>query len=126
RALKAAGKEAGDEAAVREARDALDDAERAVPPLPRVLADDATPEALVRLLADHGRIAVVAAEGDVLRIVDGRYARDGAARLGELTRAWSGDPIRVDRIGREPVHVPRPALTLALAVQPSVVPSLAH
>jgi hypothetical protein len=109
---------------VEAARVALEEAEAAVPVLPRLLAADATPEALVRLMAEQGgRIALLAPEADPLGIADGRYS-DGGARLDELLRAWSAEPIRVDRIGREPVHVERPALTLGLTMQPNVLEGL--
>lgn len=117
----------GDEGEIRDARARLDEAESRIPRIPRILASDSTPEALVRLMADQGgSIALLAPEGDPLRIADGRYAGDGAARLDELKRAWSGEPIRVDRISRDPVHVPRPALTLGLTLQPGVLESLGN
>ncbi len=123
-AKAAAVKENGTLQDVAVAREALDAAEAAVPRLPRLLVQDATPEALARLMdAQGGRIAILAPEGDPLRISDGRYS-DGAARLGELKQAWGAEPITVDRIGRDPLHIARPALTLALTMQPSVLGSL--
>lgn len=115
----------GNSEKIEEARRQLDEAEAAIPRLPRVVTSDATPEALVRLLAENGgHISLLAPEGDPLRIADGRYERSGSARLDELKRAHSADSIRVDRIGREPLYIPRPALTLALTFQPSVLGSL--
>jgi hypothetical protein len=35
-------------------------------------------------------------------------------------------PIRVDRVGRKPEHIERPALTLSLAVQPAVLREIVH
>lgn len=114
-------------AEVEEARQRLEEAESAAPALPRLLASDATPEALVRLMAEQGgRAALMAPEGDPFRIMDGRYSRGGEARLDELKRAWSGESIRVDRVGRDSIHVPRPALTLAVCMQPSVLRTLAN
>ena len=73
----------------------LEDARAAVPPFPRLLAGDATPEALVRLMVEQGgRIALLSPEGDPFRLADGRYS-DGAARLDELKRAWCEDSIYV-------------------------------
>ena len=43
-----------------------------VPPLPRWLVDDATPEALAGLLAAYGRIALLSPEGDVFDQMAGR------------------------------------------------------
>lgn len=94
------------------------------PELPRLLADDATPEALVSLLARHGRIAVMSDEGGLIDTLAGRYS-DGVANLDAVLKAWSQHPIRVDRKGREAEWVQRPVLTLCLAVQPVVVERLA-
>ena len=41
-----------------------------------------------------------------------------------MKKAWSAETIRVDRVGREPVFVERPALTLGLTMQPGVLESL--
>jgi replicative DNA helicase len=110
---------------VADARADLDEAEAAVPLLPRIVASDATPEALVRLLAEQrGAMALLGPEADALGIADGRYS-DGA-RMDELLRAWSGEPLTVDRIGREPVHVGRPALTIGICMQPGVLEDLRH
>jgi replicative DNA helicase len=43
-----------------------------VPPVPRWLVDDATPEALAGLLATYGRIALLSPEGDVFDQMAGR------------------------------------------------------
>ncbi len=40
-------------------------------------------------------------------------------------KAHSGDPLRVDRKGRPPEHIPRPALTLGLMIQPAVLGAIA-
>lgn len=109
---------------VAAAREALEAVEAAAPRLLRLLAQDATPEALPRLMdSQGGRIALLSPEGDPLRISDGRYS-DGAARLGELKQAWGAESITVDRIGRDSIRIARPALTLALTMQPSVLGSL--
>jgi replicative DNA helicase len=88
--------------------------------LPRLLADDATPEALVGLLAAHGRIGVVSAEGGLFDTLAGRYS-DQVANLDALLKAHGGEPIRVDRRGRESEYVEHPLASLALAVQPEVL-----
>ena len=100
---------------------ALDAARKAIPALPELLAQDATPEALVQQMAEQGgRAAVMSPEGGPLRILDGRYS-DGAARLEELAQAYDGEELRPRRIGRETRVVRRPALTMAVALQPSVL-----
>ncbi|MEZ0053245.1 hypothetical protein ABIA30_004272 [Mycobacterium sp. MAA66] len=92
-----------------------------VPELRRLLADDATPEALnSRLAANRGRLAVVSAEGGMFDTLTGRYSK-GGANLDGWNKGYTGDPIIVDRVGREGESIDRPALTVCLAVQPSVL-----
>jgi replicative DNA helicase len=93
-----------------------------VPPTPRMLADDATPEALGSLLADHGRIALLSPEGGVFEMMAGRYT--GGPNLDVYLKGHAGDALRVDRKGRPPEFVDRPALTVGLAVQPEVLRTL--
>ena len=130
-AAEAAASKATDE---RERASALDEAAglRAeleatpAPVAPRLLADDVTTEQLARLLSEHGRMAVMSDEGGVLAVASGRYHRAGAATLEAWLQAYSGSPIRVDRVGRDPVYVERPAVTVGLSVQPRVLSELAR
>jgi len=95
------------------------------PASPRMIADDATPEALTSLLADHdGRIALLSTEGGVFDLMTGRYS--DRANLDVYLKAWGGDDITVDRIGRGPSSVTSPALTIGLTVQPQVISALAE
>jgi hypothetical protein len=95
-----------------------------VPVTPRLLADDATPEATQSLLADHGgRIAIISAEGGIFDTIAGRYAR--TVNLDVYLKGHSGDPIRVDRQGRPPQYIPSPALTIGLMVQPRIIETIA-
>lgn len=92
-----------------------------VPALPRITADDATPEATVSLLAEQGSIAVLSSEGGVFDLMAGRYSEGKLPNLDAFLKGHAGDSIRVDRKGRPPEHVPRPRLTLGLTVQPKVL-----
>jgi replicative DNA helicase len=103
---------------------AADAAALVVPPLPRWLVDDATPEALAGLLATYGRIALLSPEGDVFDQMAGRYSQAGP-NLGVYLKGHAGDLLKVDRRGRPPEYVERPALTIGLAVQPEVLRGLA-
>lgn len=91
---------------------------------PRLLADDATPEALAGLLARHGQLAVLAAESALLDNLAGRYA-EGKANLHLVCQAYDGEEAHIDRRGRAPEYLPRPLLALGLAVQPHVFAVLA-
>ena len=96
-----------------------------IPRPPRLIADDATPEALTSLLADNGgRMAVMSSEGGVFDLMTGKYS--DRANLEVFLKAWSADTIQVDRIGRDPEYVRKPALTIGLTVQPMVIQRLAN
>ncbi|MBL8171713.1 MAG: DUF3987 domain-containing protein [Acidobacteria bacterium] len=94
-----------------------------VPKLPRLLADDATPETLATLLHDQkGRIALFSPEGDLFDLMAGRYS-NGSPNLGIFLKGHAGDDLRVDRRGRSE-YVKSPALTIGLAIQPDVLRGL--
>jgi replicative DNA helicase len=96
-----------------------------VPPIPRLVADDITPEAATSLLAEQGgRLAVISAEGGIFDIVAGRYSR--LPNLDLWLKGHSGDPVRVDRKGRPPEYVRHPAITLGLMIQPQVLATVAE
>jgi uncharacterized protein DUF3987 len=96
-----------------------------VPPVPRLLADDITPEAAASLLAEQGgRLAIISAEGGIFDIIAGRYSPKAVPNMDLWLKGHSGDPLRVDRKGRPPEHIPRPALTLGLMIQPSVLDAI--
>jgi replicative DNA helicase len=95
-----------------------------VPPLPRLLADDTTAEALASLMADQGgRIALLSAEGGPFDAMAGRY-QGGGIYLDPYLKGHAGDELRVDRKGRAAEYVAQPALTVGLAVQPDVLRKL--
>ena len=96
-----------------------------VPPVPRWLVDDATPEALAGLLAIYGRIALLSPEGDVFDQMAGRYNQGSGPNLGVYLKGHAGDLLKVDRRGRPPEYIERPCLTIGLAVQPEVLQGLA-
>ena len=92
----------------------------------RLLADDATPEALSKLLMEQeGRIALLSPEGDVFDLMAGRYS-DAVPRLGVYLKGHAGDDLRVDRVSKDrpPEYVHQPALSVGLTVQPSVLVGL--
>jgi replicative DNA helicase len=92
-----------------------------IPPYPRLLADDATPEALASLLAIHGgRMGLFSDEGGVFSMMAGRYSSSGP-NLDVYLKGHSGSPLRVDRKGRDPEVVNNPALSMGLAIQPDVL-----
>jgi hypothetical protein len=99
-----------------------------VPAWPRLVADDVTPEALASLLCEQGgRMAVLSAEGDLFDIMCGRYGRDGQLpNLGVFLKGHAGDLLLVDRKGREPERIEKPALTIVVTIQPQVLLDIAR
>jgi hypothetical protein len=94
-----------------------------LPPRPRLVADDITPEAAATLLAQQGgRLGVLSAEGGIFQILAGRYSN--APNLDLFLKGHAGDPLRVDRKGGAPLIVDCPALTVGLTVQPDVLKAI--
>lgn len=94
-----------------------------VPPMPRLVADDVTPEAVASLLAEQGgRLAIISAEGGIFDIIAGRYSN--VPNLDVFLKGHAGDALRVDRRGRDPEYVKRPALTVGVMIQPSVLTTI--
>jgi hypothetical protein len=84
---------------------------------PRLSTSDATPEALIGLLAEQrGRIAAISAEAGVFTSLTGRYTK--SPNLDPVLMAHAGDTITVDRRSRPPEHVDHPALTIVASIQP--------
>ncbi|NES28955.1 DUF3987 domain-containing protein [Micromonospora terminaliae] len=108
----------GDPVKIMEAQEAVRAAEQVtVPSWPRLSASDATPEALITLLANQGgRIAAISAEAGIFTALTGRYSK--TPNLDPILMAHAGDAILVDRRGREPERVDAPALTLVASIQP--------
>ena len=93
-------------------------AEIVVPAWPRLVTDDATPEALVSLAAQQGgRIAAVSTEAGVFDSLTGSIY-SSRTNLDPILKMHAGDTIRVDRRSREPEHLPSPALTVVATIQP--------
>lgn len=96
-----------------------------IPTIPRLLADDITPEKTADLMADNDeRIAVLSAEGGIFKILGGRYSK-GVPNLDLYLKGHSGDSVRVDRKSTVSVSLRNPAITMCLTPQPAVIRGLA-
>lgn len=90
--------------------------------VPRLITTEPTPEALSALMADNEeRSLVAAAEADAFDVMMGRYSEKGVPNLGTYLSGHSGDACRIDRRGRPPIIMHRPALSVAAIVQPEGV-----
>ena len=86
----------------------------------RFYADDVTTEKLVSMLSDNdGKAAIFSPEGGIFDLLKGMYTR--YVNIDVFLKGYSGDPIRVDRIGRESETIYNPVLTIMLMAQPSVL-----
>ena len=62
-----------------------------VPPIPRLLADDITPEAAASLLAEQGGpLAIISAEGGIFDIIAGRYSSKAIPNMDLWLKAQLG------------------------------------
>jgi hypothetical protein len=103
---------------------AVELARHVVPSDPRFFCDDITPEKLSGLIAQHGgRMLQAGPEGTAFEIAKGRYSEE--PNFDVYLKGHAGDPLRVDRVGREPETVENPVLSCALAVQPDVIAGMA-
>lgn len=114
---------------VRDARNELEKAERARRPALRLTAADVTQEELARLMCEQGgRMAVLDPEGvGPISIMLGRYAK--ATNVDIYLKSYNGEQLSVDRVARadgtsRSFTVVRPALTVALTIQPRVFDKL--
>jgi hypothetical protein len=106
---------------------ARDLAAHEVPAEPQFWCDDETPESLAKLLAEQGgRMLQASDEGTAFEIAKGRYSDQGRPNFEVYLKGHSGDSLRVGRVGRDGATVDRPALSMALAVQPDVICGLAE
>jgi hypothetical protein len=95
-----------------------------VPVVPRLLCDDATPEALASLMAaQHGRIALISAEGGPFDMMAGKYSKFPPLEV--YLKGHAGDHLRVDRKGRTAEFIESPALTICVCFQPAILSTLA-
>src|SRR5690625_4612295 len=87
----------------------------------RLLTTDATPESLGELMyQNQEKISILTSEGaEVFEMMTGRYSNK--TNIDIYLKAFSGDYIAIDRMGRESVILKKPLMTIGLFVQPSVI-----
>ena len=91
-----------------------------VPSVPRLFGDDITRAALGQQLAEqHGRLAIISAEGGVFDQIASRQS--GQMQIDYYLKGHCGDPIRIDRKKQPPLRIPRPALTVGVMLQPDLL-----
>ena len=66
-------------------------------------------------------MAVVSSEGAFFTILAGGYTTNGAANVDVVLKGYSGEPVKVERVGRPGERIDRASLSLCLAVQPEML-----
>jgi replicative DNA helicase len=100
---------------------ALDDVAAAKPkPIPRIsIGGDVTPDALTDLMMQDPAMSILDAEGTLYSHLSGK--RHGTGSMWEtILQAFTGDPIKVHRIGRDGGSITNPHLVINTSVQPKV------
>ena len=92
-------------------------------PLPRIFADNVTPEKHAALIAEHGSSAIVEPEGGFFEGLS-RYSTSKSAQVDYLNKSYGGEPFRVDRQGGESIQADKPHCVLHFSIQPHIVESI--
>jgi hypothetical protein len=95
-----------------------------IPSVPVLIVDDITQESLgVVLYEQGGQLLIASAEATLFDLMGGRYS--GQLDIDVLLKGHDGDDLRVNRLGRSPVYVSKPAISTAIVMQPCVIGGLA-
>lgn len=85
--------------------------------------DDVTPEQLLRIMEmNDDRGAIISSEGGIFDILAGTYTKH--VNLDVLLKAYDEEPIISERVGRAPIKVLKPKLTIMLMAQPKVLSAI--
>lgn len=88
----------------------------------KLYVDDITTEKLTSIISDsNGKTGIISSEGGIFDVLSGMYSKN--VNIDVFLKSYSGDSIRVDRIGRPSELISNPCLTILLSVQPSVLTS---
>jgi hypothetical protein len=98
-------------------------AECNVMPLPRIFADNVTPEKHAALIAEHGSSTIVEPEGGFFEGLS-RYGTSKSPQVDYLNKSYGGEPFRVDRQGGDSVQADKPHCVLHFSIQPHIVESI--
>ena len=86
----------------------------------KLIVDDVTTEALVRVLQENEeRISVVSAEGGIFGTMAGRYSNQ--PNIDIFLKGYSGEPYDSERMTRKGESLKKPLITIVLLVQPKVI-----
>ena len=71
---------------------------------------------------NNGKICVLSDEGNELfQILAGKHSSNGGTESTLFTKAWSGERVHTDRVGRDYVGLEAPLLNVVIAIQPDAL-----
>lgn len=127
KSLRTQAANSADSADRKRLQDEIIELESGMPPaptIPRLWAQDVTPEKLAVLMAENeDAMALLSDEGGLFDMMGGRYS-NGIPNLDLYLQGHAGASVRVDRKSGPPVDLQRPALTIGISPQPSVLRGL--
>ena len=90
---------------------------------PKYFTSDATPEQLAIIMSEQNeKIALLSSEGgEVFEMIAGRY---GECNVDLYLKAYSGDPVDIERVSRQRIRLEQPEMTIGLFLQQSVIKNL--
>ena len=93
---------------------------------PELCVEDVTTEKLALMLSRPGEtlFSVSSDAGAIVNNLLGRYSKGDRTDEGIYLKAWTGERVKVDRLGRESVQLERPCLAALWCVQPDKVDAL--
>jgi len=103
---------------IQAAREKLDKCK--VQPLPKIFADNITPEKHAALIAEQGSNSIIEPEGGFFEGLS-RYGNNKSAQVDYLNKSYGGESFRVDRQGGDSIIADKPHCVLHFSIQPHLV-----
>jgi hypothetical protein len=88
--------------------------------LPKIFADNVTPEKHAALIAENGSSAIIEPEGGFFEGLS-RYGNNKSAQVDYLNKSYGGESFRVDRQGGDSIIAEKPHCVLHFSIQPHLV-----
>lgn len=88
--------------------------------LPKIFADNVTPEKHAALIAENGSSAIIEPEGGFFEGLS-RYGNNKTAQVDYLNKSYGGEAFRVDRQGGDSIIAEKPHCVLHFSIQPHLV-----
>jgi hypothetical protein len=87
---------------------------------PSIYCSDVTIEKLEMLMdTTGGVISILSADArKVFKNILGRHSKDSSPEDSTFLIGWTGDSDKIDRVGRDSIHLQEPCLSMFLAIQP--------